>query len=133
MKPANRTRARRAQPLKVAYRPIEELKPDPANSRVHNKKQIRQIAKSIDTFGFNVPILVDHAGNVIAGHGRLLACRELAITEVPTLRLDHLTPVQARAFIIADKRLTEVATWDDRLLPSSCGICRLAVSISTSR
>jgi 16S rRNA G966 N2-methylase RsmD len=116
MKPANRTRAGRAQPLKVAYRPIEELKPDPANPRVHNKKQIRQIAKSIETFGFNVPVLVDHAGNVIAGHGRLLACRELAITEVPTLRLDHLTPAQARAFTIADNRLTEIATWDDHLL-----------------
>ena len=54
--------------------------------------------------------------NVVCGHGRLLACRELGITEVPTLRLDHLTPAQARAFMIADNRLTEIATWDDRLL-----------------
>jgi DNA modification methylase len=53
---------------------------------------------------------------VIAGHGRLLACRELGITEAPTLCLDHLTPAQARAFMIADNRLTEIATWDDRLL-----------------
>jgi DNA modification methylase len=113
MEPANRTPA---EPLKIVYRPIEELKPDPANPRLHSRKQIRQIAKSIETFGFNVPILVDHAGNVIAGHGRLLACRELAITEVPTLRLDHLTPAQARAFTIADNRLTEIATWDDQLL-----------------
>jgi ParB-like chromosome segregation protein Spo0J len=113
MEPANRTPA---EPLKIVYRPIEELKPDPANPRLHSRKQIRQIAKSIETFGFNVPILVGHAGNVIAGHGRLLACRELAITEVPTLRLDHLTPAQARAFTIADNRLTEIATWDDQLL-----------------
>ena len=113
---AERARARRAEPLKVIYRPIKELRPDPANPRVHSKKQIRQIANSIETFGFNVPVLVDADLNVIAGHGRLLACSELGWTEVPTLRLDHLTPAQARAFMIADNRLTEIASWDDRLL-----------------
>jgi len=102
--------------MSVNYRRIEELKPDPTNPRRHSKKQIRQIAKSIDVFGFNVPILIDRDGNVIAGHGRLLACRERGITEVPTLCLDHLTPAQARAFMIADNRLAEIAAWDDRLL-----------------
>jgi DNA modification methylase len=102
--------------LKIVYRRIEELKPDPANARRHNKKQTRQIANSIETFGFNVPILIDRDGNVIAGHGRLLAARELGMTEVPTLCLDHLTPAQVRAFTIADNRLTELATWDDRML-----------------
>jgi hypothetical protein len=63
-----------------------------------------------------VPVLVDADLNVIAGHGRLLACRELGWTEVPTLRLDHLTAAQARAFMIADNRLTEIGGWDDRLL-----------------
>ena len=61
-------------------------------------------------------MLVDAQLNVIAGHGRLLACGELGMDEVPTLRLDHLTPAQARAFRIADNKLTENATWDDRLL-----------------
>ena len=103
-------------PISVVYRPIDQLTPNPANPRVHSKKQIRQIAESIRVFGFNVPVLVDRHGNVVCGHGRLLACRELGITEVPTLRLDHLTPAQARAFMIADNRLTEIATWDDRLL-----------------
>jgi hypothetical protein len=56
------------------------------------------------------------AGKVLAGHGRLLACHELGITEVPTVCLDHLTPAQARVFMIADNRLTEIATWDDQLL-----------------
>src|SRR5246500_2137611 len=107
---------RRCEPLKIVYRPIEQLKPDPANPRLHSKKQIRQVAKSIETFGFNVPILVDADLNVICGHGRLLAARELGMTEVPTLSLDHLTPAQARAFMIADNRLTEIASWDDRLL-----------------
>jgi hypothetical protein len=113
---AARASARRGEPLKVIYRPIEEVKLDPANPRLHSKKQIRQIANSIETFGFNVPVLVDAELNVIAGHGRLLACRELGWSEVPTLCLDHLTPAQARAYMIADNRLTEIATWDDRLL-----------------
>jgi DNA modification methylase len=102
--------------LKVVYRRIEELTLDPANPRRHSKKQILQLARSIDRFGFNVPILVDRFGNVIAGHGRLLAAKQLGLTEVPTLCLDHLTPAQARGFMIADNRLTEIATWDDRLL-----------------
>src|SRR5467141_1085848 len=78
--------------------PAVALKPNPANARIHSKKQIRQIANSIEAFGFNVPVLVDAELKVIAGHGRLLACRELGWTEVPTLCLDHLTPAQARAF-----------------------------------
>ena len=102
--------------LKIISRPRAELKPDLANPRQHSKKQIEQIAKSIKEFGFNVPVLVDHAGNVIAGHGRLLACGELGIDEVPTVCLEHLTPTQARAFMIADNKLAENATWDDRLL-----------------
>jgi ParB-like chromosome segregation protein Spo0J len=100
----------------IVYRAIEQLKPDPDNARRHSKKQVRQIAESIKVFGFNVPILIDRDGDVIAGHGRLLAAGELGMTEVPTLCLDHLTPTQVRAFRIADNRLTEIATWDDRLL-----------------
>jgi DNA modification methylase len=102
--------------MSIVYRAIDQLKPDPNNARRHSKKQIRQIAHSIKAFGFNVPILIDRDENVIAGHGRLLACRELGMTVVATLCLDHLTPAQARAFMIADNRLSEIATWDDRLL-----------------
>lgn len=106
----------RPEPLKVVYRRIEELKPDSANPRRHSKRQIRQIAASIEAFGFNVPILIDGNGNVIAGHGRLLAADQLGWSEVPTLCLDHRSPAQARAFMIADNRLTEIGTRDDRLL-----------------
>src|SRR5215472_2206219 len=108
--------SRAAVAMSIVYRAIDTLKPDPTNPRRHSKKQLQQIAESIRAFGFNVPILVDRDGNVIAGHGRLLACRELGVTEVATLCLDHLTPAQAGAFMIADNRLTEIATWDDRLL-----------------
>jgi DNA modification methylase len=120
MKPANHDAGRREsgqpEPLKIIYRPTEQLKLDPGNPRVHSKRQLGQIARSIRIFGFNVPVLVDRYGNVVCGHGRLLACRELGMTEVPTLCLDHLTPAQARAYMIADNRLSEIATWDDQLL-----------------
>jgi DNA modification methylase len=108
--------ARRLEPLKLIYRRVDEIKSDAANPRRHSKKQIRQIAASIEAFGFIVPILIDRDGNIVAGHGRWLACRYLGFTEVPTLCVDHLTPAQACAFRIADNRLTEIGTWDDRLL-----------------
>ena len=80
MKPLNqnprRTGAGRSKPLQFVYRPIEQLKPDAANPRLHSEKQIRQIANSIKAFGFNAPILIDRHGNIIAGHGRWLACRD---------------------------------------------------------
>ena len=102
--------------LVVVYQPVDPVKPDPDNPRRHTCKQIRQIANSIAAFGFNAPILIDRGGTVIAGHARLAACRELGWSEVPTLCLEHLNPDQARAFMIADNRLAEIASWDDRLL-----------------
>ena len=114
-----RSSQRSSQPkldLTIIYRRIDELKPDPANPRRHSKKQIRQIANSIEAFGFNVPVLIDPDGNIVAGHGRILACDKLGWSEVPTLCLDHLTPAYVRAFRIADNRFTEIAVWDDRLL-----------------
>jgi ParB-like chromosome segregation protein Spo0J len=83
--------AGQAKSLKVVYGPIGQLKPNPNNARRHSKKQIRRIAESIKVFCFNVPILIGRDNNVIAGHGRLAACRELGMAEVPTLCLDHLT------------------------------------------
>src|SRR5689334_4658335 len=102
--------------LTVIARPIATLKLDPRNARVHSPRQIRQIAASIEAFGFNVPVLIDAAGQVIAGHGRLLACAQLGWQEVPTIRLEHLSAAQARAYMIADNRLSENASWDEQLL-----------------
>ncbi len=102
--------------LTITYLPVLALKPNPKNPRKHNDRQIRLLAKSIRAVGFNVPILVDQAGNVIAGHGRILAALLLGMHEVPTIRLDHLTQAQASAFMIADNRLTEIAVWDERVL-----------------
>src|SRR6202023_1582898 len=106
----------RRKRLEIVYRPIGEMKPDAANARHHSKKQILKLADSIETFGFNVPVLVDAELNVIAGHGGWAACRKLGIAEVPTLCLDHLSPAQLRAFMICDNRLSELANWNDQIL-----------------
>ena len=113
---AGRPKSGRAKSLRIIYRPVEGLTLDPSNPRRHSKKQIGQIAESIEVFGFIVPILTDRNGKTIAGHGRVLAARALGMTEVPTVCLDHLTSAEARAFLIADNKLTENATWDDQLL-----------------
>ena len=102
--------------LEVTHVPIAALKPDPKNARLHSKKQIVQIARSVAAFGFNCPVLVDADHNVIAGHGRLLAVMELGWTQVPVIRLEHLTPDQVLAYRLADNQLTLCSTWDDRLL-----------------
>ena len=102
--------------LTINYLPVSFLKPNPHNPRKHNDRQIRLLAKSIRSLGFNVPVLIDQDSNVIAGHCRLLAARLLGMQEVPTIRLDYLTEAQAKAFLIADNHLTEIAVWDDQLL-----------------
>ena len=86
------------------------------NPRIHSKVQIQQIAKSIKRFGWNIPIAVDKDGMVLAGNGRLEAARLLGLTEVPIVRLNHLTKAQAKAYIVADNKLTENSQWDEKLL-----------------
>jgi hypothetical protein len=100
----------------ITWRPIVDLNLDPRNPRINSPRQIRQIAKSIENFGFNVPVLVDRNLKVIAGNGRILAAKTRGTTELPTIMLDDLTEAQTRAFMIADNRLTENSLWDDRLL-----------------
>jgi DNA modification methylase len=95
---------------------VTALKPYARNPRQHSAKQIRQIANSISEFGFTNPLLIDADGGVIAGHGRLKAAKELGLPYVPTIRLEHMTEAQKRAYIIADNRLAENAGWDRELL-----------------
>src|SRR4051812_23089928 len=80
--------------IDVAWVSAASLKPSPRNPRRHSKKQIAQIAASIRTFGFLVPVLVDEQGEVIAGHGRCLAAEQLGLAEVPVIRVAHLTAEQ---------------------------------------
>jgi hypothetical protein len=96
--------------------PIEKLVPYERNARTHSPEQISQLAASIVEFGFTNPILVDSEHGVIAGHGRLEAARDLALDEVPVVVLDHLTPKQKKAYILADNKLALNAGWDLDLL-----------------
>src|SRR6185312_3934615 len=95
---------------------VTELIPYVRNARTHSDAQVAQIAASIREFGFTNPILVDGERGVIAGHGRLLAARKLGMAEVPTIELNHLTPAQRRAYILADNKLALNAGWDPDLL-----------------
>jgi DNA modification methylase len=102
--------------LCIEHLPLDALIPYARNAREHSDAQVAQIAGSIAEFGFVNPILVDARGVVIAGHGRLLAARQLGLSDVPALRLGHLTETQRRALTIADNRIAESATWNAELL-----------------
>ncbi len=102
--------------LAVDYIPLVALKPYTKNARTHSKKQVKQVANSIAAFGFNAPILVDEENAILAGHARLAAAKLLGLTEVPCVRLEHMSKAQKRAFILADNRLCELAGWDETML-----------------
>jgi DNA modification methylase len=104
------------QSLAIKYRCCAELKPARRNPRTHSKKQLQQIARSIEEFGFTNPLLIDGQGQVIAGHGRLDAAVLLRMESVPTIRLENLSDEQIRAYVIADNKLAENAGWDRELL-----------------
>ena len=96
--------------------PVDRLKPYDRNARTHSPEQVTKIAASLAEFGFTNPILVDSADGIIAGHGRLMAARELGLAEVPVIVLDHLTDAQRRAYVLADNKLAEMAGWDVDIL-----------------
>ncbi len=96
--------------------PTEKLVPYARNARTHSEEQVAQIAASIVEFGFTNPILAGSDGVIVAGHGRLAAAQKLGLDTVPVVVLNHLTPTQRRALIIADNRIAENAGWDDAML-----------------
>ena len=100
---------------KVEMVATDRLAPHKANAP-HSRAQIRQIASSVKRFGFTNPVLVDDAGGIIAGHGRVEAAKLLGLREVPPLRLSHLTDIEVRAYIIADNKLAQMAGWDLEIL-----------------
>jgi ParB-like chromosome segregation protein Spo0J len=102
--------------LQVQYWAIDKLIPYARNSRTHSDEQVAQVAASIAEFGFVNPALVGADGVLIAGHARLAAARKLGMTEVPVIVLDHLTPTQRRALVLADNRLALNAGWDEEML-----------------
>lgn len=102
--------------LKIESIAVSKLVPHEQNPRKHSKKQIRQIAESIKTFGFKVPVMVDANNRLICGHGRIEACKLLGIEKVPAIRADDLDEAKIRAYMITDNRLTENSEWDEELL-----------------
>ena len=102
--------------LDITYRAPSELKPRQNNPRTHSKKQLKQLADSIKAFGFVNPVLIDREDRIIAGHGRVEAAKLLDMAEVPTVRIDHLSEEQIRAYVIADNKLALNAGWDEGLL-----------------
>jgi DNA modification methylase len=102
--------------LAVSQHRIDELRLNRNNPRIHADKQITQIARSMEIFGCIIPVAIDASSQVIAGHGRILAALKLGWTHIPTIRIEHLTEAQARAFAIADNRLAQLSVWDDRAL-----------------
>lgn len=110
--------------------PIARLTPNPRHARTHSKRQIRKIASSIERFGFVNPVLIDAENGIIAGHGRVEAAKVLGLTEVPTLRVEHLSDAEKRAYILADNRLAEEAGWDRDILAIELqGLIDLDISI----
>ncbi|WP_297116328.1 ParB N-terminal domain-containing protein [Thalassospira sp.] len=96
--------------------PLDRLKPYAQNAKTHGEDQVAKIAASMAEFGWTVPVLVAEDGEVIAGHGRILAAAQLGLTEAPVIVLGHLTEAQRRAYRIADNKLTEMGGWDEALL-----------------
>lgn len=100
----------------VEARAVASLLPNAGNARTHPPEQAAQIAASILGFGLHVPVLVDEAGMLVAGHGRVLAAKALGLDTVPAITLGHLTAAQARAFRLADNQIALNAGWDEALL-----------------
>ncbi len=110
--------------LAVEYRALDSLTGYARNARTHSDEQVAEIAGSIREFGWTNPILVDGDNGIIAGHGRLLAARKLGLTAVPVIELADLSPVQKRAYILADNKLALNAGWDNDLLALELGDLR---------
>lgn len=96
--------------------PVADLVPYARNARTHSPAQVAQLAASIREFGWTNPVLIDETGGIIAGHGRVLAAREVGMHAVPCLRLTGLTDAQKRAYVLADNQLALNAGWDEALL-----------------
>jgi DNA modification methylase len=105
----------------IVMMPVRELRPNRRNARTHPKKQIRQIANSIVRFGFTCPVLADEHGNVIAGHGRLLAASDLGLNDVPVVVATGLTDVEKRALALADNKISDNAGFDRKILAAELG------------
>src|ERR1700676_3725564 len=112
----DRDRAQAGSRLRVEFWSVERLIPSARNARTHSDDQIAEIAGSIRAFGFTNPILVGEHGDIVAGHGRLAAARQLGLSDVPVIPLQGLTELQRRQLMLADNRIALNAGWDLEML-----------------
>jgi DNA modification methylase len=105
--------------IQIQYRAVGDLALDPRNPRQHSQRQVNQIADSIREFGFVVPVVVDDTGQVVVGHGRVLAAKKLGMPRIPVVEIRHLSKAQLKALRITDNKLAQNAHWDERLLGES--------------
>ena len=101
---------------KIEMLAVTALRPYRGNARQHSKRQVRQIADSIERFGFTNPVLISDDGEILAGHGRVIAAKELGLEAVPTVKLSHLSAEERRAYVLADNKLALNAGWDTEIL-----------------
>lgn len=104
------------QSSKIELRSTDQLIPYARNARKHEPWQVAQIAASIKEFGFTNPVLIDASGEIVAGHGRVMAALKLELPEVPCIVLGHLTPTQRKAYVLADNQLALNSGWDQSML-----------------
>lgn len=102
--------------LSIEPLPLSEIVRNKDNARQHSPKQIEQLAQSIRKFTFLAPVIVDDDNLLLCGHARVEAAQQAGMTTVPAIRVGHLNEIQKRAFMIADNRLAELASWDEALL-----------------
>ena len=116
-------------------RSIDDLEPYARNARLHSDEQVAQIARSIETFGFTVPVLISSDGGIIAGHGRVLAARQLGLAEVPCIIApDDWDEDKRRAYVLADNRIAESGEWDAELLKVELGaLIEVGINATDSR
>ena len=106
----------------IIDRPPADLKPWPGNPRTHSDKQLAKLKASIQTFGFTAPVLVDEAGVILSGHGRVQAAKALGLAQIPTRVITGLSEVKKRAYVIADNKIAQLSGWDQTLLKSELDI-----------
>lgn len=111
----------------IEYLSLHSIKPAERNARTHSKKQIRQIAKSIERFGPICPIIVDEQNRIVAGHGRFEAAKQLGIDSFPIIRLENMNEVEIRAYALADNKLAQNAGWDRKSLALELGELQIAL------
>jgi hypothetical protein len=114
--PHSTRRANAFDKCKITQTRVRDLVPNPNNARTHSPRQIEQIARSIERFGFNNPVLIDSDNHILAGNGRVKAAKQLGLASVPTLKIEHMTDAEKRAYVLADNRLAEKAGWDEDIL-----------------